>query len=200
MFHGIEHYDKRLNISKTFIICNTNLKLAEYYFSLGKYNESKKYFVKSFSKLVNSNELNYVFKFKFQNNIFSYLKYFILNFLYFNLINQPNLDLNIKKELSILPKITNDEVESNFIIDKSTQKSINTKQNNQVKENEIESFSEKEEKVKINDDKLNYDNTGKLFDFVIDNSDLKEMFILEIKEIIETMAKVIFKPPYEILF
>lgn len=32
MFHNFHHVDKRLEISKTFVICLTNLKLVEYYF------------------------------------------------------------------------------------------------------------------------------------------------------------------------
>ncbi|KAK8892691.1 hypothetical protein M9Y10_029931 [Tritrichomonas musculus] len=56
IFHNRQHNDKRLEISKIFIMCFTNLKLTEYFFVQGNFIESKKYFVKSFAKLNNNNE------------------------------------------------------------------------------------------------------------------------------------------------
>ena len=87
IFHDHHHKDKRLEISKLFIICFTNLKLMEYYFSLSNFDESKKYFIKSFSTLT-AKEDTYQFHFRFdEENSFSYLKDFILNYPLFNMMN-----------------------------------------------------------------------------------------------------------------
>lgn len=111
-FQNIIHFDKRLEISKTFIICLTNLKLTYYYLSISEYVISKKYFIKSFSKIINkSDEFNYKFRFQFQisesENIFIYLKKFILFSPLFNLINQhfSNIQDYINKLVSIVPSI-----------------------------------------------------------------------------------------------
>ena len=116
IYRGITRYDKRLEISKTFIICLTNIKLVEFYFTKEEYEESKKYFIKVIEKLKcinkfkiktkfqqNENDKTYKFIFKNQKNdeitnqypidFFSYIKRYILNFPLFNLSNQPNLDL-----------------------------------------------------------------------------------------------------------
>ena len=62
IFRDITRYDMKLEISKLFIICFTNIKLTEYYFSNGEYDESKKYFIKAFTY----NDPTYPFKFQIQ--------------------------------------------------------------------------------------------------------------------------------------
>ncbi|KAK8840589.1 hypothetical protein M9Y10_030800 [Tritrichomonas musculus] len=104
IFHNRQYYDKRLDISKTFIICMTNLKLFEYYFNKGDLSESKKYFMRSLSKLLNDKDHS-IFKIKIDEkkpeSFFSYLKNFILSFPLFNLDNQPDLNLNLEMKTSI---------------------------------------------------------------------------------------------------
>lgn len=89
-----------LYISKTFIICLTNLKLTNYFLSLSEYSKAKKYLIRSLSKM-NFNKGNLADKFKikvkidnYDKNMFLYLKKYILNFPSFNLANYPNLDIN----------------------------------------------------------------------------------------------------------
>ncbi|KAK8895336.1 hypothetical protein M9Y10_023796 [Tritrichomonas musculus] len=98
IFHNRQYYDKRLEISKTFIICMTNLKLCEYYFNKGEFEESNKYFTRSLSKLMNNSEHS-TFQIKIEEEdteaFFSYLQNFILSFQLFNLSNQTNLILEI---------------------------------------------------------------------------------------------------------
>lgn len=112
IYRNIVHNDKRLEISKKFILCLTNLKLVEYYFSLKKYDDSKKYFIKSINKLKLENR-KYPFEFpienesllNYSNDYFSYIKKYILNFPLFNLKNQPNL--NLSKYPDILTEMNN---------------------------------------------------------------------------------------------
>ncbi|KAK8896822.1 hypothetical protein M9Y10_014743 [Tritrichomonas musculus] len=103
IFHNRQYYDKRLDISKTFIICMTNLKLFEYYFNKGDLSESKKYFGRSLSKLLNDKEHS-IIKIKIDEkkpeSFFSSLKNFILGFPLFNLGNQPNLNLDLEMKTS----------------------------------------------------------------------------------------------------
>lgn len=93
IFHNFIHNDKRFDISKTFIICYTNLKLVDYYLSELKFDEAREYFLKSLQKLIS----NYKIEFHLNENdnniekLLSYLKSLILKFPLFNLINQPNL-------------------------------------------------------------------------------------------------------------
>lgn len=153
IFHNRQHYDKRLEISKTFIICLTNLKLAEYYFTNSDLSESKKYFVRAFSKLEITKEpskyqLEYKINKQHTENLFIYLKNYILNFPTFNLINQPNLSLEIKKEIySIF--INN----SNIRTRKGQTKSIKEKtckldKNESYKHPKLD-FTEEDEYVKV---------------------------------------------------
>ena len=65
VYHEITRDDKRLNISKKFIICLTNLKLFIHYFLKNDEDESKKYFNKAFNNLtLNTKDCIYQFKFK----------------------------------------------------------------------------------------------------------------------------------------
>ena len=50
IYSNIKRFDLRFEISKTFIICFTNLKLVEYYFSLSNYFEFNEYFIKSINQ------------------------------------------------------------------------------------------------------------------------------------------------------
>ncbi|KAK8839463.1 hypothetical protein M9Y10_031818 [Tritrichomonas musculus] len=111
IFHNHQYYDKRLEISKTFIICMTNLKLFEYYFDKGDLTESKKYFTRSLSKLLNDKEHS-TFKIKIDDenpeSFFSSLKNFILSFPSFNLDNQPFLNKTVNTEFNFKLKRNQD--------------------------------------------------------------------------------------------
>ncbi|KAK8840395.1 hypothetical protein M9Y10_030956 [Tritrichomonas musculus] len=143
-----KYHDKRLDISKMFIICFTNLKLTDFFIEKEDIEKAIFYFNKTFSKL-NSN--SYKFQFHLNENDFSYLCKFILEF---PLFNQSQLDQENDK-------IFND---NNF------QSSPGTV------------FSDPSE----------------LFDFAVKNN--KSKLIETIKEIIHTIEKKIYKPPYSILF
>ena len=99
VFQGHNHYDERLEVSKTFIICLANLKLTKHYCSTSDYAKAKQYFIKSFAKIIsNDANLNYQFKFNAdKDDVSHYLKNFIFNFPKFNFINQQKLfeDLEI---------------------------------------------------------------------------------------------------------
>ena len=90
IFHNRQYYDKRLEISKTFIICLANLILSDFYFSQANYDESRKYFIKSLAKLT-ANEIRFKTIKRNVQSIFIYLRHFILNYPTFNLINQPSI-------------------------------------------------------------------------------------------------------------
>ena len=193
------HYDKRFEISKTFIICLTNLKLFYYYISLSNIEESKKYFIESIVKLQlndsNSN-LNYTFNFKYTQtlNSFSYLKSFILGFPLFK------YDKIIKKH--IILKTSNDNYiinKSNNLTIKNIQEPLENKQNDfvlNVKKEGIKNIIQ----TKNQNNEIVFNDPGELFDFVIEKKDLKCMFINEIKDLIDVMEKILYTPPYQILF
>ena len=90
-------------------------------------------------------------------NDFSYLKSFIINYPQFNLINQPNLDLNFQFDL-------------------------------------IEN-----KRVLLNEDII-IKEPVKLFEFIIKNEEMKDIFISEIHGLIQMMKNILYKPPYNILF
>lgn len=101
IFKNTKYKDKRLEISTKFIVCFTNFKLVDYFLTMSKYEEAKKYFIKSINNLKNTgNNSIYPFKFvyanqnEFKNDEFMYLKKYVLNFPLFNLRNQPKLKLN----------------------------------------------------------------------------------------------------------
>lgn len=122
--------------SKAFIICLTNIKLVDYYFTTENYEECKKYFIKAIEKLKsinkfkaktkfqqNENDTIYKFIFKNQKNdentskypidFFSYIKIYILNFPLFNLFNQLNLD---RKDYSNILEQNDDHFEKESIL------------------------------------------------------------------------------------
>lgn len=210
-FHDIYHYDKRLEISKTFIICFTNLKLAEFYFVEKNFEESKKYFVKAFSKFDEEQENSkYKFRFRFYSNhddCFLYLRSFILNFPLFNLKNQPNLSKDI------IEKIRDYGLKFQSFESKEKDEKIEAKTNN---------INNKIKKCKINDalnsnkDGLNMFKVNQnhesidgdfviaepqvLFDFILKKENLKNVFLNEIHDILDIMKKILYTPPYDILF
>ena len=192
IFRDIEHDDIRLSISKTFIICFTNLKLVEYFFIKGNYDESKRYFVKSLSKLqLIRDDFVYQFQFPFDyenaKNCFTYLKSFIINFPLFNL--KKNMKFIINRSVTIE---NNKETDNN----NNNNNKFNNTDKKEISDKEKNIISKEEEKCKI---KIFYD-SGELFDFCIVNKDLKEFFIEEIKEIMNYIHEILYTPPYSILF
>ena len=211
IFHNWQFYDNRLEISKKFIICFTNLKLAEFYFSEENFEESKKYFIKAFSKLI-SNQNDYKFELKIVDKrktkkIFEYLKFFILNFPPFNLINQPTLSQEIKEKIKF--HLNTDENEQNEI-NSFDQKEEMLAQFNLLDLYEIKNY--KNQKMnnepydlllfnKVQDkEEIVFNDIDKLFEFIISNKDIRNRFIDEIKNILELMKEIIYSPPYAILF
>ena len=246
IFQGKIHFDERLEISKTFIICLTNLKLTDYYLSISDYEESRKYFIKSFSKIHLKNEdINYNFRFHLNRcesqNIFSYLKSFILLFPLFNLKNQPYQtiqdyinELHLKlpdfqeemniNELSKEDEIISNKTNQNELIIKSDpqiEKSMITINNFKLIElnnkmdqmkyevsNKIESdifeFCSPIERINTNESKsegiILFTKADDLFDYVIQDDNIKHIFINEIRSIIHSMETILYTPPYPILF
>ena len=93
IFRNKSYEDKRLNISKAFIICFTDLKLTFYYLSVSDYQESKKYFIKSFSKFFMNEKSEY-----YKNEVFTYFKEFICELPLFKMIEQQNFEKNNNQE------------------------------------------------------------------------------------------------------
>ena len=222
IFRKTNHHDKRLEISNTFIMCFVNLKLTCYYFTKSIFNESKKYFIKSFE---NINIETHKFKFIYQKNniksIFSYLKSFILNFPSFNLLNQLNLSSDIKNLIKHFNNEINSEKisgyqnqennenvsgkqnETKYLNEKINSEKISESQNKENKENTFKkhgTFTLMNTKNEDNQYEICFEDLGELFDFIIKNNDIKNIFTSEIKIIIEIMRKIIYTPPYNILF
>ena len=183
MFRNREHHDKRLEISKTFVICLTNLKLADYYLSLSNLIECKKYFVRALKKLNVNIEFLRINK-ENADYFFSYLKDCIFNFPSFNLINQPNLSKKIKFFLLDCHK------KSSHIVNNYDMTNLygydNDNDNKTIKLKTLENDSRED--------------LGDIFDFIISNQESKNIFVNEIKGIIKTMLEIIHTPPYQILF
>ena len=176
--------DKRLELSKTFIICLTNLKLIVHYFTLSNYDKSKRHFIRALRKLeVDSNQVTLLIK--KPENLFLYLKNFILNSPLFNLINQPDLTSSIK---GTLEKIS--------ILDKKRQRLSQLLKNN----NFVDGRNKIKDKNKNVYYKIVFHNSDELFDYIISNSEYNNIFIKEIQSIIEIMMEIIYTPPYSILF
>ena len=68
IYREITRDDKRLKISKKFIICFTNFKLFIHFYSNEKLKESKKYFIKAFNNLT-QNTKNLIYRFNFKIKI-----------------------------------------------------------------------------------------------------------------------------------
>lgn len=193
IYRNVTHYDRRLEISKMFIICFTNLKLVYYYFAIEKFDESKKYFQKVFNKFnLIDTELKYPFKFKlrinkespnkFSNDSLSYIKLYILNFPLFNLINQSNMNLNssifhrneifqIKSKNDKKYDIKKLEMKSHSPLksydnNKKEKKKKNSDLQNRKKKNKIKKI----EIIDIKNNEIMFEGPNKLFDFVINKS------------------------------
>lgn len=207
IYKGIYFDDIRLEVSKTFIICFTNLKLAYYYFSQLRYFESKKYFIKAFSKLhMKSDDQSYSFQYSIQKDnlkgIFKYLEEFIIHFPLFNLDNQPDLYKQ------------SESTENGHINDPS---SINVKDQNMndvclsVSRNEENSFKEialKNHLISIDENKFivnqieekMINDPESLFNYNFENESFKNIFSEGLNNIIKTMKEIMHKEPYKILF
>ena len=200
IFHNRVFSDSRLDISKMFIICFTNLKLVDFYLLKQDYEESRKYFIRSLAKLkiIDSNA-PYKFHFLFDRNSpkesFSYLESFILNFPLFNL-NKKDQVVNDKKQSD---DSNNDDFKEgektefqkkkdNLIIEKMKK---NSDSDDFYYPNDFHS--------EINDEDLIFDDPDKLFDFFYPNNELRNIFHLEIQKIIRIMKEIIYTPPYAIL-
>lgn len=169
-FHDIEYTDERLSISQMFVIRFTNLKLTDYFLTNEDYAEAKKYFVRSFSKLIDK---NYKFEFHFNSgllNPFSYLKSFILNNPKFNLINQPNLSEELKNNFKENTS-SDDEIDEKFIHDDNDEEN-NDDDYKIIKKKKIDHFDFHFNSNNIdgnvdNDDNddIVFNDPGKLFDY-----------------------------------
>ncbi|KAK8900151.1 hypothetical protein M9Y10_002474 [Tritrichomonas musculus] len=216
IFHNRQFYDKRLEMSKTFIICMTNLKLCEYYFNKGDLSESKEYFTRSFKKLLND-KVHSTFSIKNDQekaeNFFIYLKSFILSFPLFNLSNQPNLNIEEIFNLfnhdipSLAEKnfneesITNemDEIIVNQEIIEKIEKRKNLEKEGIKKEIRIEEQL-REEEINFDNDEMIFKDGNEIFEFIISNEKYRDIFSREIHKIIQIMNEIIYTPPYPILF
>ena len=183
MFHNNIFFDKKYEISKMFIMCLTNFKLTLFYLSQSNDEKAKFYFVKSLSKLIRYSRFRFHFIFKENQNIFSYLHLFILNYPFFNLQNQQgitNNDIKIEQytcifKADIINKIVNFNSihsEENIFIDKRCNA-----------ENEFV-----------------FDNPELLYNFINENKELHYLFIDEISDIITKMNRILYTQPYSILF
>ncbi|KAK8840254.1 hypothetical protein M9Y10_031199 [Tritrichomonas musculus] len=219
VYRGKRIEDKRLEISKKFIICLTNLKLVDYYLAKSNYIKTKKYFIRSLSKLID-NEISYKFKFIFNQNqnSFSYLWKFIYEFPLFHLSIQPNLEEksingindsfevennNLNNACKINQKIIN--ACDSFDYDVSYEKLAQTQkfdQMNLLNDNmkTLNHINEAGSENLIGDFNVTFEDSEKLFDFVIQNKFLLDIFHQEIKDIIEKMRKILYIRPYQILF
>lgn len=212
-FHGHHHYDKRLEISKLFVICLANLKLTDYFLANFNLEEARKYFIRIFTNLQNKYEdESYKFRFKYNekdsNNVFSYLKLFILNFPLFNLTNQPNLNVNLNDSSNLKQSGTNDidleclenvETHPNIIESENVDEFVNSRKNegnglfrniyNYIKGIALYAFNYSNNDSK---EKFIFEDSGELFDFVI--------LIEQIKECISIMTQILYQNPFNILF
>lgn len=181
-----QHFDKRLEISKTFLICFANLKIFEYYFTKMNYEKANYYFIKSFSKLILKYKFDFELNQKENKNMFSYLRNFILFSPLFNFEHQ-----QIEKFYSD----SNINVDAKPIFDHKNDKiiKINEKFNFEL----IKNHPQKNMTI---DMKIRFNHPEKLYDFIIANEEFQTFFIEEIREIIKIMHKIIYEKPYRILF
>lgn len=175
--------DEYLEISKTFIICLTNLKLTIYYLSKKNYTQqSEYYFQKVFNKMKTfSIELDFKAR-----NIFANLKPFILNYEDFHLFDK-NIEIlqnRTKSRKIILP-------------DMNKIKKVE-------KRDDIGMVSLSSSKLSFGESRRNerkiFTNPKDLFAFAVQNDTYKEDLFDEIEEIINEMDSILYQPPYRILF
>lgn len=157
----------------------------------------------------NNNDEQYPFIFKFHkinaNNAFLYLKIFILSFPSFNIFNQVKNDSNLKTKLKTIFKLFYNQIrirkrKTTFNTDdeKNTQKEISNTYfiENKIKNQNETYFYNFEE----TDDERVFTNTDDLIDFIIENNEFQQIFLNEIRSIIDLMNEILYRPPYTILF
>ena len=179
MYQKYHYNDKYFEASKTFIICFTNLKLCEYYFLQSKYDESRKYFNKAFSKLISN---NYQFCFQLFNDsdeIFSYIRFFILQSPLFDLINDSDINTTY------------------FFTNKHVERRINSKDNFVLKKSIYN--PSKDQDIKIDKKCFIFNDPVELFDCIKANTIFQKQFLKEIKIILNIMKNILYTPPYLIL-
>ena len=241
VFHNNIIKDERLEISKTFILCYTNLKLSLYHIKQEiQFNEKKsnEYFLYSmllslFVLLLNSKQKSYAFNFrtitKNGQKIIAGLKELLINNpLYFpnnqnEVLNQSNLNVKWDSKdpisvnhIQIFLNVIEEEKIDNFLVKNIQKKKCEKNSNLRFKEALMNVFNylnnkNQYEYIKENDhDEFNetfsfkYDE--KIFDIIYPKN-LCKLFInkyIELKdnivEIIDEMNKILFTPPYKILF
>ncbi|KAK8854359.1 hypothetical protein M9Y10_016919 [Tritrichomonas musculus] len=208
IFRNHHYGSMRLDISKKFIICFTNLKLTHYYFSNAQYKKAKKYFVKMVINLnISDVDNQYHFHFHFdkrrKKNLFSYIKYFIINFPLFDLKNQININLNVfdVKDVECHTYNINKSVSK---LNETHNKDNNNKEKLKEKSNDLLKLKENslivEDTSNTMEQEMIFEDPGELFDYFIQIEDLKIAFNDEIKEIIEIFNQILYQPPYHILF
>lgn len=197
MFQNEIIYDESYENSKTFIICLTNLKLCKHFLSksCNDREKGKKYFIRSFSKLIIQNKLHFTYKGeKDYKRVYSYIKNYIL---YHSLnpskhdqsneIDNTNCFQNKKYFLPLLIYGIIDESINNYRMSNYDEKIQikNSKLNDEILVNS-EFFNEKI-----------ISNPDDLFELAFTNFDL---FMRNITEIIHYMTVSLFTYPFYILF
>ena len=207
-FHGVVYKDKRLEISKMFIICMTNLKLVDYFFQ-SNLKDAKYYFIKAFSKLkIDERDSNYSFHFQAQNDdpkkFFKYIKDFIINFPLFN-FSKTNakekfvkIQLQLNQNIIYLPKNMKDEVDLIPVKGEVNKNLVNHPaiiSKKIINESTVQ-IEQADKLLKIE----TFEDPGELFDFVVRSPEITKFFIEEIKDIINMMHSSLYTRPYNILF
>ena len=135
--------------------------------------------------------------------MFEYIKAFILLFPLFNLENQPyqNIQNSIKDFLSKNPDFKSGMNNDISMIEKD--ENIDYKYENASNEK----IKEKDVMKKEYNQSINYEfnhklffNPGDLFDFILKDDEIKNIFLNAILDIIVSMENILYMPPYPILF
>lgn len=180
IFRKCECHDKRLEISKKFIICLTNLKLTQYFLNEHIFDESEKYFMKAIKMLDSDNFYQYKYQKVKEENCFSYIKTFILSFPSFNLDNQPNINL---KDMKLITKADKSD---EFFLNEPANKEEEDKTNDNLSINQSDDSDEKDNNANTKDKIVK-----KLFSKINDNiNDIKKLEKIQDKEILESEEDV----------
>lgn len=192
--------DERYELSKKFIICLTNLKLLEYYLPEHDKNLLKQLFTDAISILkIDGHDFSIKIEASIQNEkiknnkLFSCLRTFIFGFLEFDFSGNQSQKIQINNDVKELNE--NSRPITNSVID-ITEKTKFTKDKIKT-ENDLHFCNLNEDESKGND---MFDNPSDLFDFVFQKDEYWASFIQQIREIIEEMYRVLYTPPYFILF
>ena len=190
IFHGKHYEDKRLSISKSFIICFTNLKLAFYYLAESDFENSKRYFIKSFSKFnLNEKSPNNM------NEIFTYFEDFIYELPLFKKITKQILEMNKDQEKIDLPIHYLDSFDKDNLYLKEKESFIPHSKNNLIM-SEKTIYNNDDNKTRDNDKKDScgkdhiFDDLEQLFEFAKSNH--REVFIETIQTILHKIEKVLY--------